>query len=96
MRILGGTSVDSPIEIYPFKIDDKRVRENRSLPDDELLYVSRSPNFCEKDLKRGILGTSGRKCNTNSTGPDGCKEMCCGRGYYIENHIVSTVFGYHL
>ena len=64
------------------------------MPNDALLYISKSPNFCEKDDRRGILGTSGRKCKIDSNGADGCREMCCGRGYYVENQKVMYFFFY--
>ena len=75
------------IEIYPFKIDRK---DRDAVPNGALLYISKSPNFCDKDLKRGILGTSGRKCSIDSHDQDGCDEMCCNRGYYIETQTVSA------
>ena len=77
------------IEIYPFKIDRK---DRDAVPNGALLYITKSPNFCDKDLKRGILGTSGRKCSIDSNGQDGCDEMCCNRGYYIETQTVSAFF----
>lgn len=29
----------------------------------------------------GVLGTKGRLCNATSYDMDGCKLLCCGRGY---------------
>ena len=85
---------DSPIQLYPFKIDRRRSGNSSpdKVPNDALLYISKSPNFCEKDDRRGILGTSGRKCKIESNGADGCKEMCCGRGYYVENQRVRLIY----
>ncbi|KAK9712767.1 wnt family [Popillia japonica] len=47
----------------------------------ELVFLQMSPNYCEKDLAAGSLGTVGRICNRTSEGSDGCDLMCCGRGY---------------
>ena len=54
----------------------------------DLVYLADSPNFCNHDPKEGIMGTSGRKCNKTSYGLEGCKLLCCGRGYYtIEKKV---------
>ncbi|XP_059476120.1 protein Wnt-2 [Neocloeon triangulifer] len=47
----------------------------------ELVFLHQSPNYCERDLARGSLGTTGRTCNRSSTGTEGCEVLCCGRGY---------------
>lgn len=47
----------------------------------DLLYMENSPEFCEKNLRQGSLGTKGRTCNKDSSGPDGCAVLCCNRGY---------------
>ncbi|XP_046661333.1 protein Wnt-7b [Homalodisca vitripennis] len=47
----------------------------------DLVFLEPSPNYCEKDLSAGSLGTVGRLCNRTSKGTDGCDLMCCGRGY---------------
>ncbi|KAF6217032.1 hypothetical protein GE061_001385 [Apolygus lucorum] len=47
----------------------------------ELVYLEDSPDYCEKNETLGILGTHGRICNRGSPGLDGCKLLCCGRGY---------------
>ncbi|KAF4520634.1 hypothetical protein B566_EDAN007500 [Ephemera danica] len=47
----------------------------------ELVFLHQSPNYCERDLARGSLGTAGRTCNRSSSGTDGCDLLCCGRGY---------------
>ncbi|KAK2157589.1 hypothetical protein LSH36_188g03061 [Paralvinella palmiformis] len=47
----------------------------------DLVYLERSPNYCDYDPDTGSLGTQGRRCNRTSLGPDGCDTMCCGRGY---------------
>lgn len=61
----------------------RRSRRNRRFPvgKDELVHIHKSPNYCVKDPKKGILGTYGRYCNKTSRGADSCDLLCCGRGY---------------
>lgn len=47
----------------------------------DLVFLDKSPNYCDYDPTTGSLGTVGRKCNRTSTRTDGCDLMCCGRGY---------------
>lgn len=61
---------------------------------DNLIFVQRSPNFCRKVNKNGIVGTSQRMCgqleqssNSTSIQPfseirEKCEDLCCGRGFY--------------
>lgn len=81
---------DSAIEVrYESRQNQLRARYRRfSTPTKEdLVYIQDSPNYCDYNEKMGIIGTSGRQCNKNSNGPDGCRIMCCGRGYYIRKTI---------
>ncbi|XP_046369566.1 protein Wnt-16-like [Haliotis rufescens] len=61
----------------------RRDKSKRRVPitATELVYMHKSPNYCRKDLKRGILGTNSRLCNRTSMGSDSCDLLCCGRGY---------------
>ncbi|XP_013147886.1 PREDICTED: protein Wnt-4-like isoform X1 [Papilio polytes] len=66
----------------------KNVRKLRPLHADmkkpnktDLVYLEESPDYCEPNDELGILGTRGRTCNRTSAGLDGCRLLCCGRGY---------------
>ncbi|XP_061815800.2 protein Wnt-7b-like [Nerophis lumbriciformis] len=61
-----------------------RLKEGRGYQkpaDTDLVYLERSPNYCEEDRATGSTGTRGRLCNGTSAYTDGCNVMCCGRGY---------------
>ena len=81
---------DAAIEVrYESRQNQLRARHKRySKPTKEdLVYIEDSPNYCAANSRYGLLGTRGRQCNKNSHGPDGCRIMCCGRGYYIQKSI---------
>jgi len=48
---------------------------------EDLVFIRSSPDYCHKNHTIGSLGTSGRVCNVDSKGMEGCDLMCCGRGY---------------
>uniref|UniRef100_A0A452UCH3 Protein Wnt n=1 Tax=Ursus maritimus TaxID=29073 RepID=A0A452UCH3_URSMA len=50
--------------------------------DEDLVYLEPSPDFCEQDMRSGVLGTRGRTCNKTSKAIDGCELLCCGRGFH--------------
>lgn len=81
----------SSIEVTPRKIGYGRklvpVGPNQYYyNNDDLVYVTKSPDYCLRDDKTGSLGTRGRPCNKTSTDYDSCEIMCCGRG-----HVTLTV-----
>nr|XP_023021002.1 protein Wnt-11b-1-like [Leptinotarsa decemlineata] len=55
--------------------------KNRDARSQSLIYISKSPDYCTKDDKLGSFGTVGRQCNVTSSGPESCRQLCCGRGY---------------
>nr|DBA11524.1 TPA_inf: Wnt4A [Holothuria glaberrima] len=55
----------------------------------DLVYLKNSPNFCERNLSIGSLGTENRTCNKDSKAIDSCELLCCGRGYHTKNQTIS-------
>ncbi|XP_012262223.2 protein Wnt-11-like [Athalia rosae] len=55
---------------------------------DNLLYTTKSPDYCLPDTKRGSLGTVGRQCNATSSGYEGCEYLCCGRGHVTKTEEI--------
>ncbi|XP_019951437.1 protein Wnt-7a [Paralichthys olivaceus] len=69
----------------------KKPYSYRKPMDSDLVYIDRSPNYCEADPITGSLGTQGRVCNkTMMQHISGCDLMCCGRGY--NTHQYSRVW----
>ncbi|KAM9816274.1 protein Wnt-7b isoform X2 [Syngnathus acus] len=65
----------------PSHLKVKQTQGYRKPMDTDLVYIERSPNYCEEDAATGSVGTQGRLCNRTSPHTDGCDLMCCGRGY---------------
>ena len=81
---------DSAIEVrYEQRQNQLRARYRRYAKPtkEDLIYIEDSPNYCNTNPRLGLLGTHGRQCNKNSNGPDSCRIMCCGRGYYIQKQL---------
>jgi hypothetical protein len=59
---------------------------------DDLVFISKSPNFCRKNLVHGVIGTNKRLCSSmNSTqlnlsdqARESCEYLCCGRGFHTQ------------
>ncbi|XP_067668624.1 protein Wnt-11b-2-like [Haliotis asinina] len=59
------------------------IRKNiRDIRDDQLIYYTKSPDYCSPDEKTGSIGTHGRFCDDRSYESGGCDSMCCGRGFH--------------
>ncbi|KAK8397526.1 hypothetical protein O3P69_004346 [Scylla paramamosain] len=56
-------------------------RRGRRPRKSHLVYLEKSPNYCQMNPAVGSLGTAGRSCNRTSPGAGGCNLLCCGRGY---------------
>ena len=61
-------------------------RDNPS--ENDLVYVNESPNFCNPDPVKGVLGTQDRLCVPNGDGPDSCQNLCCSYGFYTKTFTV--------
>lgn len=59
----------------------KKPLSYRKPMDTDLVYIEKSPNYCEEDPVTGSVGTQGRICNKTARQASGCDLMCCGRGY---------------
>ena len=51
------------------------------------VYINDTPDLCSPSQDRGILGTSGRKCNPLSSGSDGCNSLCCNGFHEIRYNV---------
>ncbi|XP_028393336.1 protein Wnt-4-like [Dendronephthya gigantea] len=70
-----------------FQVYDKSMKPPTQ---EDLVYTSESPTFCNPDPSVGSLGTKGRYCNATSMGTDGCDIMCCDRGYKTSVEYIKT------
>ena len=78
---------DSAIEVKVQRNQVKRklvsrYQINKAVSETDLVYLNRSPDFCEANPQLAAFGTRNRVCNKTSRGIDGCDLLCCGRRYY--------------
>ena len=75
---------DGATEVRFNKQGTKLVRINRKYnkpSKEDMIYLDQSPDYCLPDEETGSPGTKGRRCDRFAEGTEGCKLMCCGRGY---------------
>jgi len=61
--------------------DNSKLRStNKKPPNDALVFLKDSPNYCVRSAKHEFPGTVGRTCSTGY-GTDSCEDLCCGRGF---------------
>lgn len=65
-----------------------RRRGEANPTDSQLVFLEASPDYCKLNPLTGVRGTKGRYCNKDSSGPDGCGFLCCGRKYISYTEIV--------
>jgi hypothetical protein len=54
-----------------------------------LVYLDKSPNYCSSSSLTGSFGTSGRECNASTYGLGSCSMLCCNRGYYAREIVLT-------
>ena len=60
----------------------RKLRELRAVPArDILLYMHKSPDYCRRNQRKGVVGTRGRECKKGEHGLHSCRVLCCGRGH---------------
>ncbi|XP_022253065.1 protein Wnt-4-like [Limulus polyphemus] len=70
------------LRLVPWKKDIKKPSRK------DLVYLEEAPDYCYRNETLGVLGTEGRRCNNTSYGMDGCRLLCCGRGYHTVERVV--------
>nr|XP_006124223.1 protein Wnt-4 isoform X1 [Pelodiscus sinensis] len=73
-------------EVQPKRVGSRKLlvpKSSRFKPytAHDLVYLMASPDFCVRDPRSGVPGTTGRQCNRTSHATDGCELLCCGRGF---------------
>lgn len=74
----------------PMFLKIKKPLSYRKPMDTDLVFIEKSPNYCDEDPVTGSVGTQGRMCNKTAQHTTGCDLMCCGRGY--NTHQYSRVW----
>ncbi len=86
-NILTGYSGAVPVALVDGNLERAGPILADPLRESDLAYVDESPNFCNPNRERGILGTAHRICDPSRTSAKSCEVLCCGRGYYTISHV---------
>ena len=86
---------DAAIKVHVRKTIDRRIRiipQNRYYRSkaikSDLIFLNKSPDYCQTHTNLASYGTKGRVCNKTSRGIDSCNLLCCGRPYKTQMEIV--------
>jgi len=86
---------DSAIKVQIRKQNEKikiipqnRYFRSKSLKTD-LIFLNKSPDYCQTHKKLASYGTKGRVCNKTSRGIDSCNLLCCGRPYKTQMETIT-------
>ena len=82
---------DGAIKVIISNKGDKLIKERETIkPHTELdlVYTTKSPDFCKEDPYYGSLGTVGRRCNATFWGVGGCQLLCCSRGARMRKMVI--------
>ncbi|XP_068703516.1 protein Wnt-5b-like isoform X2 [Montipora foliosa] len=64
-----------------YKTGGKRRSTSKRPSIDDMVYLNPSPDYCRRSNKHETLGTVGRECKDDVSGPASCRELCCRRGF---------------
>ena len=63
---------------------EAKIQTTFNTDNTDLVFLSKSPDYCRSNSTLGILGTKGRVCALNNQPKRRCKFLCCGRGYRLK------------
>ncbi len=66
-----------------------RNQMHSTFTQNDLVYLNRSPDYCDAHVDLASYGTFNRVCNKTSRGIDSCDLLCCGRPYYTRIEIIT-------
>ncbi|XP_076823294.1 protein Wnt-10a-like isoform X2 [Clavelina lepadiformis] len=83
---------DNALAIDSDNLSNEIIEENsvqtpsaakQNFPKESLIFLERSPTYCDVDPSINVQGTRGRYCNANASRNDtsSCAHLCCNRGH---------------